>query len=161
MSRRLATASWWLLAAAGGAQAEAPRAPVLAAGTELRIQLLEPLGTSLDLVGETWHATVLDNVRTPDGRIIVPAGATLSGTITVVRWGPCGRLALDTDTIQTRFGISPIAAQLESAAPVPYVRSFSVYGGAIHADRCGSDVDDIFVPAATTLVLRLTRPLVP
>ena len=55
---------------------------VVPEGTVMDLALNERLGTGISRVGETFTATVADPVTAETGRIAVPVGATVYGTVT-------------------------------------------------------------------------------
>jgi hypothetical protein len=55
---------------------------VVPEGTVMELALNERLGTGISRVGETFTATVADPVTAETGRVAVPAGATVYGTVT-------------------------------------------------------------------------------
>ncbi len=66
-------------------QAPAPPQPItIPAGTRIRVQLGQTLGTKESQVGETFSATVADPVVV-NGLTVIPAGASASGTVTDVK----------------------------------------------------------------------------
>lgn len=56
----------------------------LPVGTTMQVRLNEELGTDRSKVGDTFTATVLNDVRAADGSVAVPSGATVRGTVTAV-----------------------------------------------------------------------------
>lgn len=52
--------------------------------TDLRVQLNDSLSTEHSHVGDRFSVTVLDAILTSDGKVVVPAGATITGLITGV-----------------------------------------------------------------------------
>jgi len=57
-----------------------PQPVVVAAGTALTVRLGQALGSKLSQPGQTFTAT-LANAVTVDGKTVIPAGATASGTV--------------------------------------------------------------------------------
>src|SRR5262245_23266376 len=53
----------------------------VAAGTELMAALDQPLSTKNSKVGETFTATVQQNVAAPDGSVAIPAGSKIQGEV--------------------------------------------------------------------------------
>lgn len=65
------------------AQAAAPAtASALPAGTDLQVRLSDPIGTDISQVGQTFTAEVASPVMAQNGQTVVPAGATVRGTVT-------------------------------------------------------------------------------
>lgn len=56
----------------------------LPVGTTMQVRLNNELGTESSKVGDTFTATVLNDVRASDGNIAVPSGSTVRGTVTAV-----------------------------------------------------------------------------
>lgn len=56
----------------------------LPVGTTMQVRLNNELGTESSKVGDTFTATVLNDVRAANGTIAVPSGATVRGTVTAV-----------------------------------------------------------------------------
>ena len=57
---------------------------VLASGSSMEVQLNQSLSTEGNKVGDTFTANVVNNVMTTDGRIVVPAGAVVTGRISAL-----------------------------------------------------------------------------
>ena len=53
----------------------------VAAGTELMAALDQPLSTKNSKVGETFTATIAQNVTAPDGSVAIPAGSKVEGEV--------------------------------------------------------------------------------
>ncbi len=56
----------------------------LPVGTSMQVRLNNELGTESSKVGDTFTATVINDVRAGDGSIAVPSGSTVRGTVTAV-----------------------------------------------------------------------------
>jgi hypothetical protein len=56
----------------------------LPVGTTMQVRLNNELGTESSKVGDTFTATVLNDVRSSDGNVAVPSGSTVRGTVTAV-----------------------------------------------------------------------------
>ena len=56
----------------------------LPVGTTMQVRLNNELGTESSKVGDTFTATVLNDVRASDGSVAVPSGSTVRGTVTAV-----------------------------------------------------------------------------
>jgi hypothetical protein len=59
-------------------------ADVLSAGSPMDVRLNQKLSTEANKVGDTFTATVVNNVVAANGDIVVPAGATVAGRITAL-----------------------------------------------------------------------------
>jgi hypothetical protein len=164
--------------------------PYVQAGTMMRVRMDQALGTEISQEGTRWTATVLEPVRGPDGRVVVPAGAKVYGAVQDVDSGSRPLLKLDIQGVQTRFGAAPLEAKIaraekyeyESYEPVaygpgwgydPYMFGYDPYLGydaafypygwtAAGPGYVGGYTEpEIRVPRGATLVLQLTRPLIP
>ncbi|MBZ5721530.1 MAG: hypothetical protein LAO03_14215 [Acidobacteriia bacterium] len=74
--------------AAKPAPAPAPAPAVIPAGTVLTVRLGEALGSKISQAGQTFSATLANPVEV-DGKAVIPAGATASGTVVDAK--PLGR----------------------------------------------------------------------
>ncbi len=89
-----------------------PRVADLPAGTRLRIRLDQDLGSKISQSGETFPATIVDDVVV-NGQVVIPQGARAQGT--VVDAHPLGRfkgaaiLEVRLDGVQSRWGIYPVS----------------------------------------------------
>jgi hypothetical protein len=104
-------------AAAPGAAAAAPQAPPppaavdLPAGTHLRVRLDEDLGSKISQPGDTFQATVADDVVV-NGQTVIHRGARAEGTVVDAK--PLGRfkggaeLVVRLDRVHTQWGAYPI-----------------------------------------------------
>ena len=89
-----------------------PRVADLPAGTRLRISLGQDLGSKISEPGETFPATIVDNVVV-NGQVIIPQGARAQGTVIDAK--PLGHFAgaalleVRLDGVQSRWGIYPVS----------------------------------------------------
>ena len=89
-----------------------PRIADLPAGTRLRVSLDQDLGSKISEPGETFPATIVDNVVV-NGQVIVPLGARAQGTVIAAK--PLGRFAgsavleVRLDGVQSRWGIYQVS----------------------------------------------------
>jgi hypothetical protein len=80
-------------------------------GTEIRIRLDQDLSSKDSQAGQSFSATVADDV-TKDGEVIIPKGARADGTVVDAK--PLGRfkggalLAVKLDRVHTRWGAYPV-----------------------------------------------------
>ena len=100
------------------AQSQAPQTPpppaqvVIPAGTRVRVRLDEDLGSKISQTGQTFDATVADDV-VADGQTIIPRGARAEGTVIDAK--PLGRfkggavLELRLERVRTNWGSYPVA----------------------------------------------------
>ncbi len=104
-------------APAGATQASQPAPPPppaavnLPEGTEIRIRLDQDLSSKDSQAGQSFSATVADDV-TKNGEVIIPKGARADGTVVDAK--PLGRfkggalLAVKLDRVHTRWGSYPV-----------------------------------------------------
>lgn len=94
------------------AQPPTPAQIAIPAGTHLRIRLDQDLGSKVSRTGDSFGATVADDVVV-DGQTVIPRGARAEGTVIDAR--PLGRfkggavLALRLDRVHTNWGSYPVA----------------------------------------------------
>jgi len=100
------------------AAAPAPQAPPppqavdLPVGTELRVRLDEDLGSKISQPGDSFTATVADDVRVGD-QVVIAKGARADGTVVDAK--PLGRFAggavlqVRLDRVHTQWGSYPVA----------------------------------------------------
>lgn len=99
-------------------QAAAPAPPpppaviTLPTGTAIRVRLDTDLGSKISQPGDTFSATVADDVL-KDGEVVIPKGARANGTVTDAK--PLGRfkggalLSIKLDRVRTKWGSYPVA----------------------------------------------------
>ncbi len=104
-------------AAAAPGAATTPQAPPqpaavdLPAGTHLRVRLDEDLGSKISQPGETFHATLADDV-VMNGQTVIRRGARAEGTVVDAK--PLGRfkggaeLVVRLDRVHTQWGAYPV-----------------------------------------------------
>ncbi len=105
---------------AGGGSA-APSAPAqppppavvnLPAGSRIRVRLDSDLGSKISQPGDSFSATVADDVLSSDGQVIIPRGSRAEGTVIEAR--ALGRfkgealLAVQLDRVHTQWGSYPV-----------------------------------------------------
>lgn len=97
---------------AAAPQAPPPPATVdLPAGTRLHVRLDEDLGSKISQPGETFHATVAEDVVV-DGQTVIARGARADGTVVDAK--PLGRfkggalLEVRLDRVHTQWGAYPV-----------------------------------------------------
>ncbi|MFP5208568.1 MAG: hypothetical protein ACLGRW_04685 [Acidobacteriota bacterium] len=89
-----------------------PQVVDLPAGTRVRVRLDQDLGSKLSMTGDTFTATVVDDVVV-NGHVVIPRGLRAQGTVVDAK--PLGRfkgaayLAIRLDRIQTRWGTYRVA----------------------------------------------------
>ena len=91
----------------------------LPAGTDLRVRLDSDLGSKISHAGDTFTATVANDV-TANGQVVIPRGAQAEGTVIDAK--PLGRfkggaaLAVRLERVTTRWGSYPVATSTISHA---------------------------------------------
>src|SRR5438046_9571463 len=66
----------------------APAPLTLAAGTRVPATAVDTISTRTAKAGDSFSATVSQDVKDATGRVVIPAGATVSGTITAAEPAP-------------------------------------------------------------------------
>ncbi len=104
-------------AAPGSAAQPAPPPPppavvTLPAGSRIRVRLDSDLGSKISQPGDSFSATVADDVMSSDGQVIIPRGSRAEGTVIDAK--PLGRfkggalLAVQLDRVHTQWGSYPV-----------------------------------------------------
>ncbi|HZN53771.1 MAG TPA: glycine zipper 2TM domain-containing protein [Candidatus Polarisedimenticolaceae bacterium] len=95
--------------------APAPVVTTLATGTDIEVELLDAASSKTSQVGDSVRARVTKDV-VGDGRVVVPAGSVVNGTVTeavpLKTIGGAASLGLRFDTIDLADGAVPISASL-------------------------------------------------
>lgn len=135
--------------ASAAAPASAPPPPVtVPAGTGLAVKLVSPLNTKKALVGDRVQASVAEDLMV-NGRRAVPAGSTVSGSVTKVVSGTS--TVGGTPTLVVRFDqlaiaggpTVPISAKLaQKGASETGKDTAKIVGGAAAGAIVGHQVDD-------------------
>lgn len=111
--------------AQSGASAAAPATPPpptvinLPARTEIRIRLGQDLGSKISQPGDSFSASVADDVRV-DGQVVIPRGARAEGTVIDAK--PLGRfkggalLSVRLERVHTKWGSYPVATSTVARA---------------------------------------------
>ena len=126
--------------AAGGAPAMAastppppPAAVNLPAGTRIRIRLDQDLGSKISQTGDSFQATVADDIVI-NGTVVISKGARAEGTVTdakpLGRFKGGARLAVQLDRVRTQWGSYPVAtSSVERAEKGKGKRTAGFIGG--------------------------------
>ncbi len=97
---------------------QAPRTPpppavvTLPSGTAIRVRLDQDLGSKISQAGDSFSATVSDDVQV-NGTVVIPKGSRADGTVIDAK--PLGRfkggayLAIRLERVQTQWGSYPVA----------------------------------------------------
>lgn len=104
---------------------ERPAAPAtlsLPAGTGFELAVGDTITSRTAKVGDTFAATVVEDVKDGQGRVVIPVGAVARGTITEVRPAPnageTGQLTLSFSTLTVRGGDYPLQVSVDSIETV-------------------------------------------
>src|SRR2546423_8713683 len=94
----------------------APAPLMLAAGTHVPLAASDTITTRTAKAGDAFSATVSQAVKDPSGRVVIPEGATVSGTIAVAEPAPnpnsTGKLELSVTSVSVRGASYPIDASV-------------------------------------------------
>lgn len=98
-----------------------PAAPVTrtaAAGTFLDLAVGDTLSSKITKAGDAFTASVVNDVKDTEGRVVIPAGSTVHGTVTAVKPAPNpstpGTLTLALNTVNVGGTDYPIEARIDS-----------------------------------------------
>ena len=84
----------------------APAPLMMAAGTRVPATASDTISTRTAKAGDAFTATVSQDVKNPAGRVVIPAGATVSGTITAANPAPnpnsTGKIELAVTSVMVR-----------------------------------------------------------
>src|SRR6058998_359457 len=84
----------------------APAPLTLAAGTRVPATAVDTISTRTAKAGDSFSATVSQDVKDATGRVVIPAGATVSGTITAAEPAPkpnsTGKIDLSVTSVSVR-----------------------------------------------------------
>ncbi len=125
--------------APAGQQAAAPQAPpppaviTLPSGTPIRVRLDQDLGSKISQPGDSFSATVADDVLV-HGEVVIPKESRADGTVIDAK--PLGRfkggalLAIKLERVHTRWGSYPVATStIDRAEQGKGKRSAAFIGG--------------------------------
>jgi hypothetical protein len=100
----------------------APTTLSLAAGTSFELAVSDSITSRTATVGDAILATVVEDVRDREGRVVIPAGSSVRGQITAVRPAPnpneTGTLTLAFSTLTVRGGEYPLHVVVDSIETV-------------------------------------------
>lgn len=135
--------------------AAAPSAPAevtLSGGTAIQASLNGVISSADRSVGDVFNATVYNDVVDGDGRVIIPSGSAVQGTILEVRAAPdersVGTLTLDVSSVTVRGQDYPLNASIDSLMTVHEERGLEradvirVAGGAVAGSLIGRAISD-------------------
>ena len=100
----------------------APTSYTASAGSRLDIAVGDTLSSAKNRVGDTFTATVVEDVKDAAGHVVIPKGATVNGTITEVKPAPNpdtpGTLTLSVSNLTVRGTNYPLEATIDSIETV-------------------------------------------
>lgn len=110
----------------------APPAPVTrtaAAGSFVDLAVGDTLSSRTTKVGDTFTASVVDDVKDAQGRVVIPAGSTVHGSVTAVKPAPNpntpGTLTLALNSVTVNGTDYPLEARIDSLETVRQGRAVS------------------------------------
>lgn len=113
------------------ARPAAPTSYTLAAGTSLGLAVSDTITSRSAKAGDTFTATVASDVRDGSGRVVIPAGATVQGTVVDVKPAPnpqaAGTMSLAVSSVAVRGQSYALEASIDSVATV--MKGRGVTGG--------------------------------
>ena len=119
----------------------APATLTLGAGTHFDMAAVDTITSRTAKVGDPFTARVVEDVRNAAGKVVIPAGSQVSGTITDVKPAPNprtpGTLTLSVSSVTIRGTNYPLEASIDSLETVHKGRGIStgdaakVGGGAV------------------------------
>ncbi len=89
--------------------------PFVQAGTLFSMRIDEPIDTFYTPPGTRFTGTVVTALTAPDGRVLVPIGAKVHGTVASVGDPEIPRIRVDLQNIDTVDGTIPLRAAVRSA----------------------------------------------
>lgn len=107
---------------AAGTTAAAPRSYTLAVGTLIDATITTTISSRQAKVGDSFTATVVEDVKSAGGSVAIPAGSTVQGNITDVRPAPnsrsTGTLALAVTSVTVHGTAYDLSASIDSLKTV-------------------------------------------
>jgi hypothetical protein len=99
-----------------------PATRTAAVGTFIDLAVLDTLSSHSTKAGDSFTASVVDDVKDAQGRIVIPAGSAVHGTVSAVKPAPnpstAGTLTLTLNTVTVRGTDYPIEARIDSLETV-------------------------------------------
>jgi hypothetical protein len=100
----------------------APATRTAAAGTFVDLAVSDTLSSHFTKAGDGFTASVVDDVKDASGRVVIPAGSTVHGTVTDVKPAPNpstpGTLTLSLTSVTVGGASYPIEARIDSLETV-------------------------------------------
>jgi hypothetical protein len=156
--------------------------PYVLAGTEFDAELEQPLAAEDNRPGDAFAARVKAPLRAPNGKVVVPAGARVTGQVVDAVVAGGSALALKFDSIDTARGPVAVHATVQSAGAfasvTPMPRTFAMpegvevdallrpapgkaIGGGPPEPGVPHVVRPVRIPAGTVVRMALLDPLIP
>src|SRR5882762_6056267 len=152
-----------------------PALLMLAAGTRVPATASDSISTRSAKVGDPFTATVSQDVKDATGRVVIPAGATVSGAITAAEPAPnpnsSGRIELSVTSVTVRGVSYSIDASVVAMDTVMKGRGVTkadaakVAGGGVAGAAAGAaaarqsrDID-VVIPKGAAMTIKLNAPL--
>lgn len=111
-----------LAKAAAAKAAAAPRTYTLDGGTRIEAAITNEISSRHAVAGDVFSAIVVADVMGANGAVVIPAGATVSGTIAEVSPAPndgsLGTLTLAVSSLTVRGSSYPLSASIDSLMTV-------------------------------------------
>src|SRR6266550_1484534 len=153
----------------------APAPLMLAAGTRVPATASDTISTRSAKAGDPFSATVSQDVKDASGRVVIPAGSTVSGTITTAEPAPnpnsTGKIDLSVTNVTVHGRSYSIDASVVAMDTVMKGRGVTkadaakVAGGAVAgaaagaaAARASRDID-VVIPKGAAITIKLNAPL--
>jgi len=146
------------------------------AGQRFQVSLDQPIDTLESVRRGTFTAHVVSPILGSDGRVLVPAGAAVTGEVRSLGSLETPYIRVRFDTVETVHGAAPLQARLRAADyheymgpwitgyDVGYRSGYAWGGGPSYANDwyyVAFRPTEVRLPAGARLDLVLTRPLVP
>jgi hypothetical protein len=109
----------------------APTSYTLAIGTSVGLAVTDTITSRTAKAGDTFTATVASDVKDRSGRVVIPAGASVNGTVVEVKPAPnpqsSGTMSLAVSSVSVRGQSYVLEASIDSVATV--MKGRGVTGG--------------------------------
>src|SRR6266566_1259251 len=156
------------------APTESTAALMLAAGTRVAATAVDSISTRTAKAGDPFTATVSQDVKDATGRVVIPAGATVSGTIAAAEPAPnpnsTGRIDLSVTSVTVHGRSYAIDASVVAMDTIMKGRGVTkadaakVAGGAAAGAIIGkllgkNTKGDVVIPKGAGITVKLNAPL--
>src|SRR5216117_1684327 len=148
-----------------------PAPLMLAAGARVPATANDTISTRSAKAGDPFTATVSQDVKDATGRVVIPAGATVSGTITAADPAPnpnsTGRIDLSVTNVTVHgrsYAIDASVVAMDTIMKGRGVTKGAVIGGVAGAAagaaaaRASRDID-VLIPKGAAITIKLNAPL--